>query len=44
MKWWMSTAEEEIPVAGGDGSLEEILQRVLVMTRLQDLVAWGRKY
>jgi NADH-quinone oxidoreductase subunit B len=44
MKWWLSTASEETPITGGGGSLESILQRVLVLTRVQDLLAWGRKY
>jgi NADH-quinone oxidoreductase subunit B len=44
MKWWMSAAGEETPIAGEGGSFESILQKVLVLTRVQDLVAWGRKY
>jgi NADH-quinone oxidoreductase subunit B len=44
MKWWLSSPSEETPIAGGGGSLESILQRVLVLTRVQDLLAWGRKY
>ena len=37
------------PVAAGDnrrptsGSLEEVIQRLVVFSRLQDLLAWGRK-
>jgi NADH-quinone oxidoreductase subunit B len=41
MHWWMSKVDET-PLSGG-GSLQEILGRLLVMTRLQDLLAWGRK-
>jgi NADH-quinone oxidoreductase subunit B len=28
----------------GDSGFDRLLTRILVMTRLQDLVAWGRKY
>jgi|SRR3990172_371332 len=44
MKWWMSTPNDETPIGGASGSLESILQRALVLTRVQDLLAWGRKY
>ncbi|OGO69213.1 MAG: NADH-quinone oxidoreductase subunit B [Chloroflexi bacterium RBG_19FT_COMBO_62_14] len=44
MKWWMSTPNDEPPIGGASGSLESILQRALVLTRVQDLLAWGRKY
>ena len=42
MRWWMSKVDET-PVKGGEGSLQEILGRLLVLTRLQDLLAWGRR-
>ncbi len=42
MRWWMSKVDEA-PVKGGEGSLQEILGRLLVLTRLQDLLAWGRR-
>ena len=29
---------------GGDGNAEEIIRQNVLLTRLQDLVAWGRKY
>jgi len=44
MKWWMSTPNDETPIGGASGSLESILQRALVLTRVQDLLAWGRSY
>lgn len=28
----------------GDGSLEEVVRQSVLLSRLQDLVAWGRKY
>jgi NADH-quinone oxidoreductase subunit B len=47
MKWWLSKATgpslADEPVAGGDGSVESVFHRLLVMARLQDLIAWGRK-
>ncbi len=42
MRWWLSKVDET-PLGGGGGSFQEILGRLLVMTRLQDLLAWGRK-
>src|SRR5208337_1689525 len=29
---------------GGDGNAEEVVRQNVLLTRLQDLVAWGRKY
>jgi len=45
MKWWVTTPEErEVPERGGDPpSLEETVRRSFLFTRLQDLIAWGRK-
>jgi NADH-quinone oxidoreductase subunit B len=49
MKWWLSQPGTETPAqnklaAEADGSFEETLSRSLVFTRVQDLLAWGRKY
>ena len=44
MKWWLSRAATEEPIEAGDGSFEQVLNRILAFTRLQDLIAWGRKY
>jgi NADH-quinone oxidoreductase subunit B len=44
MKWWLSKAATEEPIEAGDGSFEQVLNRILAFTRLQDLIAWGRKY
>ena len=49
MKWWLSKPNQETPVQdklaeGSNGSFEQTLSRSLVLTRLQDLLAWGRKY
>lgn len=53
MQWWLSkpvsaakTASEPLSDSAGvagDGSFEEAIRRSVVLTRLQDLVAWGRK-
>jgi NADH-quinone oxidoreductase subunit B len=48
MRWWFSKPTGSPPVeeSSGDmggGSLEEVMRRVVVLTRLQDLLAWGRK-
>ncbi|MGD2156787.1 MAG: NADH-quinone oxidoreductase subunit B family protein [Anaerolineales bacterium] len=44
MKWWLSKPDDEIPVETVEGSFESVLSRILVLTRVQDLLAWGRKY
>jgi NADH-quinone oxidoreductase subunit B len=49
MRSWLSKATDvsldEVPIAaGGDGTLDEVMRRILVLTRVQDLLAWGRKY
>ena len=43
MRWWLSKATNTVTPARGNSSFEETLQRSLILTRLQDLVAWGRK-
>lgn len=48
MNWWMSKADEEVLVeqerpVQRDGSLDKVMERILAFTRLQDLLAWGRK-
>lgn len=42
MKWWLTKADSsEIPLKG-TGSIEEAVQQSMVLSRLQDLIAWGR--
>ncbi len=48
MRWRLSRPDD--PPEGdrpsssaGDGTLEQVVRRLVVLTRLQDLVAWGRK-
>ena len=43
MKWWLTKADQvEIPLIG-TSSIEETVQQSLVLSRVQDLIAWGRK-
>jgi NADH-quinone oxidoreductase subunit B len=46
MRWWLSrTTDSTAPAIGADGagSFEDGVRRSLVLARLQDLLAWGRK-
>ena len=51
MGWWLSRATDIAPApsprpaAGADGSdaFKDATQRLVVLSRLQDLLAWGRK-
>jgi len=43
MKWWMSNAADPGKITGGNASFEEVIQKNFVFSRLQDLIAWGRK-
>jgi NADH-quinone oxidoreductase subunit B len=42
VKWWFSKPNDESPQDGSAGSFQDVLSRLLVFTRLQDLLAWGR--
>jgi NADH-quinone oxidoreductase subunit B len=42
MKWWLSKTNEE-PAPGSLDAMQESYQRSFVLSRVQDLVAWGRK-
>ena len=44
MEWSLTKAEPEIPVQNVDTSLDEHLRQNLVMTSLEDMLAWGRKH
>lgn len=44
MKWMLSKAVSETPIEGGEGTFDQIFGRILALTRLQDLIAWGRRY
>ena len=43
MRWWLSKAKPEGPSDQDSGRMEDAVRRSVVLTRLQDLVAWGRK-
>ncbi len=43
MQWSLSKPTEAPVTARGDGPFDDVIRRVIVMTRLQDLLAWGRK-
>jgi NADH-quinone oxidoreductase subunit B len=43
MKWWLSKTTDPPSSAGRDDSFEDAVRRNLVLARLQDLLAWGRK-
>jgi NADH-quinone oxidoreductase subunit B len=43
MRWWLSKPTAAVSAAAGDGSFAEAVQRNLLLARLQELVAWGRK-
>lgn len=43
MKWWLNKPNNEAPLDGGNKSFEEAFSRTLAFTRMQDLLAWGRK-
>ena len=44
MEWSLSKADENIPITDIDVGLDEHLKNNLVMTKLEDLLAWGRKH
>ncbi len=43
MKWWLSNPLDQVSTVAGTGSFEEAVQQSVALTRLQDLIAWGRK-
>jgi NADH-quinone oxidoreductase subunit B len=43
MRWWLSKATPDAPAGQEDGRMEQAVRRSVVLARLQDLVAWGRK-
>ncbi len=43
MRWSLSKPEQPFPNRIGDGPFEEAVRQTVVMSRLQDLVAWGRR-
>jgi NADH-quinone oxidoreductase subunit B len=43
MNWWVSKQPDPTSKKDGNGSLEGVVSETLILSRLQDLVAWGRK-
>jgi NADH-quinone oxidoreductase subunit B len=51
MAWWLSRATDVAPApspqpmaaVGGDDAFKDAMQRLVVLSRLQDLLGWGRK-
>ena len=43
MRWNLSKPTQAPVSEKGDGPFDEVIRRVIMMTRLQDLLAWGRK-
>jgi len=43
MSWWLSKTNEPVTATKGTGSFEETLNQSIMLSRVQDLVAWGRK-
>ncbi len=43
MKWWLSKPNESSNSIKGNLSVEEAVKQSVLFSRLQDLVAWGRK-
>jgi len=44
MEWSISKADETIPLTDVDSAIDEHLKRNLVMTNLEDMLAWGRRH
>src|ERR1700712_5157943 len=43
MKWWLSNPAEPANTLKGTGSFEESVGQSVMLTTVQDLLAWGRK-
>jgi len=43
MRWLLSKPEDEIPSEDGRQTFSQAMSRILMLSRLQDLLAWGRK-
>ena len=43
MKWWTSKPSEPANAIQGTGSFEESVKQSIMLTTVQDLLAWGRK-
>lgn len=43
MKWWLSNPNDPVNTLQGTGSFEESVKQSVMLTTVQDLLAWGRK-
>ena len=43
MKWWLNKAGDSTRNIAGTGSMEEVVSKSIMLTTVQDLLAWGRK-
>jgi len=43
MKWWLSKANDPAAAVKGTSSYEETIKQSVMLTTMQDLLAWGRK-
>lgn len=43
MKWWLSNGSEPHGTVKGTSSMEETIKQSVLLTTVQDLIAWGRK-
>lgn len=43
MKWWITGSRNIVEPIAGNTDIAETLQKSMVLSRLEDLVAWGRK-
>ncbi len=43
MKWWLSKTAEPNGTVRGTSSMEETIKQSVMLTTVQDLIAWGRK-
>lgn len=43
MKWWLSKASDPTGTVKGNSSMEETVKQSIMLSTVQDLLAWGRK-
>jgi NADH-quinone oxidoreductase subunit B len=43
MKWWLNKPNEPAVAESGTSSLQETVQKSIMLTTVQDLISWGRK-
>jgi NADH-quinone oxidoreductase subunit B len=43
MKWWLSKPGDQAGRVSGNGSMEETVSKSIMLTTVQDLLAWGRR-